>query len=578
MAFSAPKRLGPVLLPAIIAILTLGGPPAFADTGPAGIDLLPQIQAVNTPLPDTTVPQATLDRLHLSDKDADIYARIFTASARGDTKTFNAMQKKLADQSLIDWARVRRGHAQPTLWLPQTAGTTPRQYHAPAARDKKATDAAKDIALSVSVLLRTDDIARALEVVRRASLVGTIDRIEAAQLYAQVAAAQLYAGQARDAQALSHMALRVGGTLTPDAAWIAGLSSWVLGDYNRAARYFAWVPRSAYAGGWLRSAASFWTARALMRQGDFSQVSAWLREAARNPRSFYGLIATRILGSKFDFNWTVPPLNGDHIKTLAQYPGAVRALKLAQAGQMDMARLELALLDEKAAPQWREALSALALTTLKPAAAMKLAGLLQTPNGAPIDMAIYPVSPWQPRDGYRLDPALIHAFMRQESGFKPAATNKGSGATGLLQIIPRTARAVEHGTSTDALKNPETSLSLGQKYIESLLERTGGNLFEAAMAYNAGPGNLAAWRARIAGHDDPLLFIELVPYGETRAYVEQVMANYWIYSLRMGGMQGGGVATLDAVAAGKPAVYAAYDTTAPRPANEYASVSANTAR
>jgi hypothetical protein len=81
-------------------------------------------------------------------------------------------------------------------------------------------------------------------------------------------------------------------------------------------------------------------------------------------------------------------------------------------------------------------------------------------------------------------------------------------------------------------------------------------LFEAAIAYNAGPGNLAVWKARFADVADPLLFIELVPYRETRAYVERVMANYWIYSLRLGPGDTGGVASLDAVAGGAPAQYA----------------------
>jgi soluble lytic murein transglycosylase-like protein len=214
-------------------------------------------------------------------------------------------------------------------------------------------------------------------------------------------------------------------------------------------------------------------------------------------------------------------------------------------------------------------LEALAVCTLKPDVAMKVAGVLQAPDGRPLDMALYPVAPWQPKDGYRLDPALIHAFVRQESGFKPSVTNKTSGATGLLQLLPRTARTLDKSLDNDTLKNPQVSMALGQKYIEDLLDMTDGNLFEAAIAYNAGPGNLNIWKERFANVDDPLLFIELVPFGETRGYVERVMANYWIYSLRMGF----GVATLDAVAAGAPARYASYIKATPQ--NVYASVSDN---
>jgi soluble lytic murein transglycosylase-like protein len=251
----------------------------------------------------------------------------------------------------------------------------------------------------------------------------------------------------------------------------------------------------------------------------------------------------------------VPPFSHAHLVTLSRYPGAVRALKLAQIGQMDMARLELALLDEKDAKAWREALASLAVAALKPDAAIQVAALLEHPSGGRVDTALYPIAPWSPKDGYRLDPALINAFIRQESRFKPAAVNKDSGAAGLLQMMPRTARAVDRKTRKDQLTNPETSMTLGQKYLEELLGRTDGNLFEAAIAYNAGPGNLAAWKDRFADVDDPLLFIELVPYGETRAYVERVMANYWIYSLRMGPSAARGVASLDAVAGGRQALY-----------------------
>jgi hypothetical protein len=72
------------------------------------------------------------------------------------------------------------------------------------------------------------------------------------------------------------------------------------------------------------------------------------------------------------------------------------------------------------------------------------------------------------------------------------------------------------------------------------------------VAYNAGPGNLAHWKQQYAETvSDPLLFIETLPLAETRAYVERVMANYWIYRIR----QGQNPATLDAVAEGHGAPY-----------------------
>ena len=56
------------------------------------------------------------------------------------------------------------------------------------------------------------------------------------------------------------------------------------------------------------------------------------------------------------------------------------------------------------------------------------------------------------------------------------------------------------------------------------------------VAYNAGPGNLERWQDRNGPVDDPLLFMETIPVRETRSFVEKVMANYWMYRLRLGGM------------------------------------------
>ena len=497
-------------------------------------------------------PAPSFDELRLSDKDATTYRKLFAAKRRGDMASVAQLQKQLGDTSLLPWLKVRTATA--SVFLPPEPSA--RIYRSPLIRTEAQENAAHNIGLSIALLLKTDDIAEAQGVLQRAQNNGTVDRVEGAKMLAQIAAAQLYNNEIDAALRNAHLALQIGGLKTPEAAWTAGLASWMKQDYPRAAQYFAWAPQSPYADPWLRSASSYWCARTLMRTGHYKDVSAWLRESARSPRSFYGLIATRTLGARFHFDWNGASFTNEHHMVLDKYPGAVRALKLAQAGQMDMARIELAMLDEKASRVWRNALSALAANALKPDAALQIASLLDNPTTESMDTALYPLAPWEPEDGYRLDPALINAFIRQESRFKPAATNKTSGATGLLQLMPRTAQSLDNNTGKDRLKNPQTSISLGQKYLESLLEDNDGNLFEAAIAYNAGPGNLSNWKNRFADIDDDLLFIELIPYRETRSYVERVMANYWIYSLRMGESTSSGVASLDNVAGGKAPLYA----------------------
>ena len=76
-----------------------------------------------------------------------------------------------------------------------------------------------------------------------------------------------------------------------------------------------------------------------------------------------------------------------------------------------------------------------------------------------------------------------------------------------------------------------------------------------ATAYNGGPGNLGRWENRIDYNDDPLLFIETIPYRETRNFIEKVIANMWIYRMRFGQP----TPSLDAAAAGAWPVYEALD-------------------
>ena len=123
--------------------------------------------------------------------------------------------------------------------------------------------------------------------------------------------------------------------------------------------------------------------------------------------------------------------------------------------------------------------------------------------------------------------------------------------------MPGTAKAL--GYRTKALHDPATNLAMGQTYLKRLLADplVGGDLFMMAVAYNAGPGTLAKWRAANTT-DDALLFIESLPNQETRSFVQRVMANIWIYQQRLGQS----TPTLDMVASGAWPRYQGQDETA----------------
>ncbi|MBW7910252.1 MAG: lytic transglycosylase domain-containing protein, partial [Alphaproteobacteria bacterium] len=117
-------------------------------------------------------------------------------------------------------------------------------------------------------------------------------------------------------------------------------------------------------------------------------------------------------------------------------------------------------------------------------------------------------------------------------------TNKSSGAQGLMQLMPATARHVarKYGEKLEdgRLRDPQMNIDLGQKYLAELLgnDVVDNNLFKLAVAYNAGPGKLSRWQQSVRYEDDPLLFIESIPVAETRIFVERVLANYWIYRIK----------------------------------------------
>ena len=136
-----------------------------------------------------------------------------------------------------------------------------------------------------------------------------------------------------------------------------------------------------------------------------------------------------------------------------------------------------------------------------------------------------------------LEPEFIFAIARQESAM--AATAKSSaGARGLMQLMPATARytARKHGIhhQTDDLYRPEHNISLGSRYLDELVNKYQGNRILAAAAYNAGPHRVKKWQANTGNALPYDVWIETIPFKETRGYVQNVLTFAVIYSHRLG--------------------------------------------
>jgi soluble lytic murein transglycosylase len=126
----------------------------------------------------------------------------------------------------------------------------------------------------------------------------------------------------------------------------------------------------------------------------------------------------------------------------------------------------------------------------------------------------------------KADPYLITALMRQESAFNDRARSP-VGARGLMQLMPKTARRMER-VSKDALYRPDVNIRLGVRFFSGLVEHYGGEAPLALAAYNAGPINVDTWQARYPVQNQ-LLFVDLIPFRETREYVASIARNYFWY-------------------------------------------------
>lgn len=339
--------------------------------------------------------------------------------------------------------------------------------------------------------------------------------------------------------------------------WLAGLAAWRAGQFARAGKYFAAIAqsRSQNIAPWRKSAAAYWAARTALAQRQPQQVNRFLRLASHHPQTLYGVLAHRQLGRDLPFDWRLPRLDSAMVERVRSQPAVSRVVALAQVGQAERADRALQMLYNRSQPNDDHELLALAVRLRLPVSQMRMAKVAND-TGRIWQSAFYPVPAWRPYGGFTAEPALLYAFMRQESKFIATAQSP-SGARGLMQLMPATAGFIANnralgGAKRNQLFNPQFNLTLGQRYIHHLLRQPGskGDLFTMIAAYHAGPGNLEKWRKQMARgprSNDPLLFIESIPIEDTRRYVERVVTDYWLYQDRLGQA----AHTLEAVAAGQ---------------------------
>ena len=341
-----------------------------------------------------------------------------------------------------------------------------------------------------------------------------------------------------DAIRLASQAAHGAGEWSVQASWVMGLASWRRQDCRAAEAAFGRVASNA-GDEEMRAAGLFWKARADMACGRFDKVQPALRAAARIPESFYGLIAARLLGIETPVSPAMPSLTPAEWTRISARIDVRRAAALAEIGEYGLAD-EMLRWQAKIGPEAdHKALLHLAARLNLPATQLWLAHTI--PQGETVEpSARYPQPDWVPQGGWQVDKALVFAHAMVESRFRTDAVSP-AGARGLMQVLPTTADLIERrrgGASADraALSSPAVNMAYGQAYLEQLAQAagTGGLLPKVIAAYNAGPGNVVKWNATTRAADDPLLYIESIPYAETRAYVTQVLRDYWMYQHQSG--------------------------------------------
>lgn len=361
--------------------------------------------------------------------------------------------------------------------------------------------------------------------------------------------------------------------------WIAGLAAFQLKRFAEAQTRFAALSEDEAQDEWVRSGAAYWAARAAIAAGEPEAAPQFLTIAARTPYTFYGLIAERQLGLEpaigpNGLDLGPRPVQLDTAARAASVTGtdgaalarlmradkrAARAVAFAQIGLEAEAGQEIRAALQGADAEGRRLWTRLGLALNVP---LTSPADLNRAGRSRFDIAQYPTPDLSPQGGFTIDRALVYALVKQESRFNPEAKSVG-GAYGLMQLMPATAARVAGDDklvgNPAPLKDPAINLRLGQDYVTRLLEVVNGDILHAVAAYNAGPGVIMKTVARLGKDADSLMAIESMPGGQTREFVERVMAGYWIYR----NIFGQDSRTLDAAAANAKAIRAAIDLPGP---------------
>lgn len=335
----------------------------------------------------------------------------------------------------------------------------------------------------------------------------------------------------------------------PEASFTLGLAYFRLKQYDKASVYFYYLAKGTTKFTTdIIAKGAYWYAKTNFTMGNYKKYTEGLVVAAKYIYNFYGLLANEELGINPEYSFEYVNFEQTSLSRLQKEPRAKRAFALLQMGLLDWAEQELIWLANDIVNnkiidvEKLEALLYVAQQTNMPALSYKLAGARGMYYG--LSHLAYPIFLIDLGEDYTVDPALLLAFMRRESQFYTSASSY-AGAKGLMQLLPQTAKFIANkynltnsvDYSTLGLYSAKNNIKLGEKYVKTLIDNeiTQGDLISVLIGFNAGVLKAKDWFTdkHRRYYQDPIFFIESIPYYETRAYVKSVLTDYWVYQFKL---------------------------------------------
>ncbi|NOL49305.1 lytic transglycosylase domain-containing protein [Pelistega europaea] len=277
------------------------------------------------------------------------------------------------------------------------------------------------------------------------------------------------------------------------------------------------------------SAWVYWKARALQALGNEQQAKALFKTLEKH-YDFYGLLAQEALYEQVQLPSEPVAVTAQELARIKQNTGLQKAVALFRLGWRREAVAEwsyaIAGLNDRdllAAAQWakeEQIFDRVINTSLLTKRQISFQQRFIAPYEGRVEQQALKVE---------ISPAWVYGLIRQESRFVPVARS-GVGASGLMQLMPGTARLVAkkiglQNFSMNQINDFETNTLLGTAYLRMILDGLDDNEVLATAGYNAGPMRAKRWRATLTHNVEGAIFAETIPFTETRLYVKHVMSN-----------------------------------------------------